>query len=303
MADSENQSDQGIDQPEMAEGSAKETITTESVATDTSPQATESDFNQQLPIDQSKSFIGKWNRLISTTNWEKGNIVVRWRESLIEEGASPMQYSDEAWSRMVGDVTAQHVGRLRRTYERFSATYEKFEGLYWSHFYAALDWDDAEMWLEGAVQNRWSVSIMRRQRWETLGRIPEHEPRVADVVVSEIDEGFQPLQFDQQINKADALEVSGPRYDEPDFGDEPNSTDEEDSRTFIDVVSEDKAVTEADAQPAERIFEDLADLPEDLADAVEAMKLSILRHKMSEWDEISQQDVLNLLDALKKLTN
>jgi len=44
----------------------------------------------------------------------------------------------------------------------------QYEGLYWSHLQAALDWDDAEMWLEGAIQNQWSVSQMRGQRWETL---------------------------------------------------------------------------------------------------------------------------------------
>ena len=74
--------------------------------------------------------------------------------------------SDEAWSREVGGVSPQHVGRLRRTYERFGAVHKQYPGLYWSHFQAALDWPDAEMYLEGAVQNDWSVSQMRNQRWE-----------------------------------------------------------------------------------------------------------------------------------------
>ena len=37
----------------------------------------------------------------------------------------------------------------------------------------AVDWDDAEMWLEGAVQSQWSVSAMRRQRVETLGLVEQ----------------------------------------------------------------------------------------------------------------------------------
>ena len=266
--------------------------------TDADQQFSDENINQQLPIDQSKTYIGKWNRLISTTNWEKGNIIVRWRNDLIEQEAGAIQYSDEAWSRMVGDVTAQHVGRLRRTYERFSETHDDYEGLYWSHFYAALDWDDAELWLEGAVQNRWSVSRMRRQRWETLGKIPEHEPRVADVVVSEIDEGFQPLQFDQQIQKNDKPGMSGPVYEGPDFGDEGES-EIADDRNFVEaaVATEDSPATTA----PEKIFQNLAELPEDVAEATEAMKLAILRHKLSDWEDISRTDMLNLLDALKKL--
>src|SRR5690606_12131349 len=73
------------------------------------------------------------------------------------------------WSRRVGNVTPQHVGRLRRAFERFGAVRQEYRGLFWSHFQAALDWDDAEMWLEGAVQNQWSISEMRHQRWEALG--------------------------------------------------------------------------------------------------------------------------------------
>ena len=29
-------------------------------------------------------FVGRWNRLVSTTNWEKGRIILQWREALQE---------------------------------------------------------------------------------------------------------------------------------------------------------------------------------------------------------------------------
>ncbi len=101
--------------------------------------------------ETSERFIGQWNRLISTTNWEKGRIIHEWRSAGVASGAPATEYSDEAWSRLVGGVTGQHVGRLRRVYERFGGVYQDYEGLYWSHFQAALDWDDAEMWLEGGA--------------------------------------------------------------------------------------------------------------------------------------------------------
>ena len=116
----------------------------------------------------SQPFVGQWNQLVSTTNWDKGRIIFDWREALIEAEAPAVEYSDEAWSRRVGNVTGQHVGRLRRVFQRFGTTANDYEGLFWSHFQAALDWEDAEMWLEGGVQNEWSVSQMRRQRWEKV---------------------------------------------------------------------------------------------------------------------------------------
>ena len=257
-----------------------------------------------LPIEPSRPFIGQWNNLVSQTNWEKGRLICAWRAALEAADADREQYSDESWSRMVGDVTAQHVGRLRRTYEKFVDEYEKYKGLYWSHFFAALDWDDAPMWLEGAVQNRWSVSVMRRQRWETLGRIPENEPRIADVIVSELDEGFQPLQFEKQASANEKLGLQAsadrgeaptrPRYDEPDFGDEPSAgqTAGPSSQTAEDLPSN---------TPPEKLFENLADLPDDVAEAAESMKLAILRHKLAEWEEISLDKFCELLAALTKL--
>ena len=129
-------------------------------------------------IDETSApFLGQWNRLVSTTNWEKGRIILEWRQALVAGGASAAEYSDEAWSLRVGNVTGQHVGRLRRVYERFDALRAELTALYWSHFQAALDWDDTEMWLEGADQSGWSVAEMRRQRWETLGAIEADRPR------------------------------------------------------------------------------------------------------------------------------
>ena len=133
----------------------------------------------------SSEYLGRWNRLVSTTNWEKGRIVAEWREALIEAAAPPAAYTDEAWSRRVGSVTPQHTGRLRRVYQRFAAVREAYNGLYWSHFQAALDWDDAEMWLEGAVQNRWSISQMQGERSRTLGALVEESVEAIAVDVDE----------------------------------------------------------------------------------------------------------------------
>jgi hypothetical protein len=252
--------------------------------------------------ETSRPFLGRWNQLVSSTNWEKGRIVSQWRDALRDSGAPATQYSDEAWSRQVGGITAQHVGRLRRVYHRFGQTYASYANLYWSHFQAAMDWNDAEMWLEGAVGNRWSVSQMRLQRWETMGSIAEQRPRDEEVVVCEQDEDFDSTADDvpRGRTRSDGDDVPpGPRPEGPDFGDEsepvlasgpdpgPQSVDAPDQpETSVAFV---------------RPFAQLRDLPDDLAEAFEAFKLAILRHKLDGWDQIPREAVLATLDALQQL--
>ncbi|MDA1053569.1 MAG: hypothetical protein O3C40_24235 [Planctomycetota bacterium] len=254
--------------------------------------------------DASQPFVGQWNQLVSTTNWEKGRIILDWREALIEAQLPAVEYSDEAWSHRVGHVTGQHVGRLRRVYQRFGNVSQQYDGLFWSHFQAALDWDDAEMWLEGAVQNSWSVSQMRRTRWETLGAIESDQPRDEDIVVSEMDEDVEPsLDRAEDGVKSSTSRGDGqssPWHEGPDFGDEDASADakgaskksgasiyaDDDTRETIEFV---------------RPFENLGELPVDLAEAFDAFKLAILHHKQESWEQISRDDVLASLDALKEL--
>ena len=254
----------------------------------------ESETTVELPVEQSSQFVGRWKKLASKTNWEKGKIISLWREKLAESGAPATQYSDEVWSRLVPDVTPQHVGRLRRTYGRFAKVCDEYHGLYWSHFYAALDWNDAEMWLEGAVQNKWSVSGMRRERWQAQGGDPSQKPRDTEVISAEVDDGFERLNLeDVRPNSRDGVE--GPIYEDPDFGDE---TPTEKSN---DLAATNMAEEVAERGDLDRPFESLGELPEDLAEVLEAFKLVILRHKMADWEEISQADMLTAIDALKRL--
>ena len=117
--------------------------------------------------ETSLEFLGQWQRLVSTTNWEKGRIICLWRQALIDSSADWQEYSDEAWSRRVGNVSGQHVGRLRRVYERFGEPRETYPGLYWSHFQAAMDWPDAEL---DPARAHYSVPALLY--WPSLGRAP-----------------------------------------------------------------------------------------------------------------------------------
>lgn len=253
----------------------------------------------------SAEYLGRWNQLISTTNWEKGRIILEWREALVAAGAPASDFSDETWSQEVGSVSPQHVGRLRRVAERFAEVREDYQGLYWSHFQAALDWHDAEMWLEGAVQNDWSVSQMRRQRWEAIGAPAELKPRAEDIVAAEIDEDYRPADNDAESAIYPTTETLARGDAGDDFGErslERSGRAEYESGTLDDSLETYAHEQDAEvSQPAVRPFESLVELPDDLADALESFKLAILRHKTAGWSEVAADDVLSCLAALREL--
>ncbi len=254
-------------------------------------------------LDQtSQQYLGQWNRLVSTTNWEKGRIITLWRSELMSANAEPNGFSDDAWSRRVGNVTGQHVGRLRRVYERFAASHDSYQGLYWSHFQAALDWHDAEMWLEGAVQNDWSVSTMRTQRFETLNPVDEAPPREDDLVVAEVDEDSGEADAASALRQGDVEQIQpfGKSQDRGAFdGRSPESDAAADSAKAAPWEAAQRA--EQPGAEAVRPFARLAELPSDLADAFESYKLALLRHKLDGWQQISRSDAIASLDALKEL--
>lgn len=255
-------------------------------------------------------YLGQWQRLVSTTNWDKGRIIVAWRKNMEEQGAAAADFTDEAWARQVGNVTAQHVGRLRRTWERFASVADDYPGLYWSHFQAAGDWHDAEMWLEGAVQNNWSVLEMRRQRATTLGTI-DAEATVADTGVPWDDDApaddVPGLPAERAAVVHDPAEAQAQRAghgsasaEEDAWSDGEESEPAHGDGAWADADGHEPARSAAAAEPRQP-FAALPSLPADVSDAFEAFKLCILRHKLAGWSEISASDILAALDALKEL--
>jgi hypothetical protein len=270
------------------------------------PGSEEAQSNEESTSTAVAPFIGQWNQLVSHTNWEKGRIICDWRAAIEAAGAPANECSDEAWSRIVGNVTPQHVGRLRRVYQRFQSNYEQFGGLYWSHFFAALDWVDAEMWLEGASQNAWSVSETRRMRQETLGAVATGSDEESDGTDSEIDEDFSEDDQESVVSESDSVGISrGAGSHEDAIATE--ESDEEDGEEERDVYGEDstrgreKDGSQDSREANVRPFADMPELPDDLADAFDSFKLAILAHKTTGWDDVSPDQVLASLDALKKL--
>lgn len=239
-----------------------------------------------------EQFVGQWNRLVSTTNWEKGRIICQWREALMTSGAAVTEYSDESWAQLVGGVTGQHVGRLRRVFQRFGDDHDQYGGLFWSHFQAALEWDDAEMWLEGAIHNDWSISQMRGKRWETLGTPPEQQQ--AELATDQLT-----LEPEPQVTPSTA----GGSPPVPAAPAQPKTT----AVTHTNATEEKQAATKetpastAGSSKRTRLKINVEQLPDDLAEAFEAFKLAIIAHRREGWRETTPDDVVRCLDALREL--
>jgi hypothetical protein len=273
---------------------APKTISKKQTAVKEPPEADSANLERSA-----ERYVGQWNRLVSTTNWEKGRIICQWRDALMTGGAAVTEYSDEAWSQLVGGVTSQHVGRLRRVFQRFGEEHDQYAGLYWSHFQAAMEWDDAQMWLEGAIQNDWSVSQMRGKRWETLGTPPEQQQ--AEVAAEQ-------LAFEAEL-PATPASLATPAS----AGGSPVAPTLPKTTVAKEVAAEDKRAA-AKGSPRQSAVSpstgasrrtpikiDVDELPDDLAEAFEAFKLAIIFHRREGWTATTPEEVLKCLDALREL--
>jgi hypothetical protein len=133
-----------------------------------------------------------------------------------------------------------------------------------------------------------------------MGAVDEERPHDSDIVTGELDEDFEPA-TNEPPAKSEMRTTSdvqlGAREEGPDFGDAVSES-ESTSDSGAAVYSEDVDGTTVEFV---RPFAELTDLPEDLAEAFESFKLALLRHKMNGWEEISCEDVLASLEALKQL--
>ena len=245
-----------------------------------------------VALSASVEFVGRWRRLVSTTNWEKGRIISEWRQALREADAAAASYTDESWSRQVGNVTPQHVGRLRRVHERFGGDFEQYPGLYWSHFHAASIGPTRRCIWKARCRAAGPCPTCARQRWEAVGAPADTAP--ADVGGALRDgrragrwrRGILPPtiseSFDEVHAAGSAEETAGP-----------SGSNHDDAETAK------AAVTATD--PLVRPFEALPEMPPDVAEAMELFKLAILAHKVAGSRDIARKDLLAVLDSLRQL--
>lgn len=250
-------------------------------------------------------FLGEWHRLVSSTNWEKGRIISQWKTAMSVAGAHPREASDEVWAVQVGQVSPQHVGRLRRAWERFGKRHRNFPGLYWSHFGAVLEWEDADDWLRKASEERLSVAQMRNARWESQGR---PDPRPSDSGVNLVDDdGDADVRLREDlpvhVSEGEAWDVLREEDRQAAFqaSRRVDETVVDQDQSFQDTVVEtgpSPLAVMPGAPTAVRPFENLPELPGDFSEAFEAFKLAIVRQRLAGWSAVRPEAVTAALESL-----
>jgi hypothetical protein len=155
------------------------------------------------------------------------------------------------------------------------------------------------------VQSEWSVSEMRARRWETLGDKRQARPSDEEIVEAEFDEDADPAaspELAEVRDPKDGAEVtrSSAAARERSRREDDDTDGDASQGVPFDADSSDYPVDSPDAPV--RPFENLPELPDDLAEAFESFKLAVLHHKLAGWRDVSRDDVVKSLEALKLLT-
>jgi len=163
------------------------------------------------------------------------------------------------------------------------------------------------MWLEGGVRNGWSVAQMRAQRWQTLGLAEPTEPVGESADASRWDEdgmpaelGGDPLLAPSVAGVQDAAAAPREIGQETDPSEMGGSSEGSEGSAAAGIRPGEGVAAGTGGNPVKPL-EDLPPLPDDLAEAFEAFKLALLKHKLSGWCDVACDDVLRSLDGLKRL--
>ncbi len=101
--------------------------------------------------------IQRAQQALSRCNWEIGECAAQWTKRYARGR------SDADFGALIG-LSGDQVYQRRRVWETFSDVQEQYTALKWSHFYAALNWDDAAECLQWAQDMQATVAEMKAWR-------------------------------------------------------------------------------------------------------------------------------------------
>lgn len=107
--------------------------------------------------DAEYQLIQTAHKAANAPNWVIGECAHKWFHGYARGR------TDAAFAEMI-DQSEDKVYQCRRVWEKFSTIYQSFRHLTWSHFRAALQWDDAHEFLEWAEDCQATVKEMEARR-------------------------------------------------------------------------------------------------------------------------------------------
>jgi len=119
------------------------------------------------------SLISRAQLALSRCNWEVGECAALWTKRFARGR------TDADFGALVG-LSQDQVYQRRRVWETFGDVVENYTNLKWSHFYAAINWDDAAECLQWAHDVQAGVAEMkawrRAQKGEDLTSPSANDP-------------------------------------------------------------------------------------------------------------------------------
>jgi hypothetical protein len=109
-----------------------------------------------------KELIQRAQTAVSQCNWTVGECAVQWTKKFARGR------TDADFGELVG-MSGDQVYQRRRVCETFADVKENYPALKWSHFYIALNWDDAAESLSWANENEATIAEMKAWRRLQLG--------------------------------------------------------------------------------------------------------------------------------------
>lgn len=109
-----------------------------------------------------KDLIQRAQTAVSQCNWTVGECAVQWTKKFARGR------TDADFGELVG-MSGDQVYQRRRVCETFADVNETYQSLKWSHFYIALNWDNASECLSWANENQATIAEMKAWRRLQLG--------------------------------------------------------------------------------------------------------------------------------------
>lgn len=110
---------------------------------------------------------------VSRCNWVVGECAAKWTRKFAK-GRSDADFGEQ-----VG-LSGDQVYQRRRVWETFGEVANDYPTLKWSHFYVALNWEDAADCLQWSQENDATVAEMRAWRRATHGEESREEAAVEE---------------------------------------------------------------------------------------------------------------------------
>jgi hypothetical protein len=108
-------------------------------------------------IETEEQLVSRAQEAVSLCRWVVGECASKWTQRYARGR------TDGDFAALIG-LTGDQVYQRRRVWESFATLRSEFPPLKWSHFYAALNWEDARSCLSWAAETDSTVAEMRAWR-------------------------------------------------------------------------------------------------------------------------------------------